>query len=87
MQALIPVTTRGIRLGQAHHNAKLTDARVRVVYELHELGGWSYVEIAKHFGVSKSCIAGLIQGRRRCAIADRYVLREIKSKGSHGHNA
>ncbi len=87
MQALIPVTERGIRIGQAHHNAKLTDAQVRTVYELRDVGGWTYQEIAEHFGVSKSCIAGLIQGRRRSSIADRYVLREIKPKGSHGHCA
>ncbi len=87
MQALIPVNTRGIPLGQAHHNAKLSDAQVQTVYELRDVGGWTYKEIAAHFGVSKSCIAGLIQGRRRGGIADRYVLRELRPKGSYVQHA
>ena len=50
--------------GEKHPRSKMTDHEVELVRELKD-AGLTYIEIAQKFEVSKSCIAGICQCRRR----------------------
>jgi DNA-binding NarL/FixJ family response regulator len=58
--------------GQRHPRAKLTDREVRLVLCLVE-AGMSYRVVAEKMEVSKSCIAGIAQGRRRVYYCERVM--------------
>lgn len=49
---LVAVNDRGYRLGEDHQNARLTDAEVEIVRQLHERG-MGYETLAEKFEVSK----------------------------------
>ena len=55
-------------VGQDHHRAKLTDHDVWLINEL-KAEGLSYRQIAIKFGVSRSTVESICQGRRRAHIA------------------
>ena len=62
---LVATNDRGMRIGESHQNAKLTDAEVDQVRDLHEFAGWGYCEIAAVYGVSKWSIARICRYQRR----------------------
>jgi hypothetical protein len=47
--------------GEQHVRAKLTEAQVREIRQLHATGQWSYGRLCIHFGVHKTTIALIIQ--------------------------
>ena len=71
MQKLIALNESDRRIGDSHPRAKLLDYEVEQVLALLD-AGLSYAEVARKFDVSKSCIAHIAGGRRRCqAVARR----------------
>lgn len=64
----VKVNERGRPVGDAHHFARMTDAEVDLVHELLD-AGLSYSAIAAKMDVSKSCVAHIAKGRRRCQTA------------------
>lgn len=72
------VNERGNLLGEAHQNAKLTDAQVEEIRTLYENGGTSYRLIARQFGVHRATIADCIKFRRRACTPDAYRTRVIE---------
>lgn len=56
---------RGIRVGEYHQNAVLSDKEVDQVRDLHEFAGWSYREISRAYKTSKSCIAEICRYEKR----------------------
>ena len=52
MQKTVAVNDAGLRIGEDHPNAKLTDAEVERIRSLHE-DGMSYDTLAEKFEVSK----------------------------------
>lgn len=67
---LIAVNDCGLRVGESHPKARLTDHEVDLVRSLF-FGGMSYLEIAKKFGVSKWSIARICRFERRTQVAVR----------------
>lgn len=65
MKKLVAFNERGRVVGQEHPRARLLDWEVDQVLELIE-AGLSYAQVAEKFGVSKSCVAHIASGRRRC---------------------
>lgn len=63
------VNDAGRVIGAAHHSAKLSDDDIALIHELHA-EGLSYAAIAAKFDegvrVSKSMVAAVITGKRRC---------------------
>lgn len=59
------INDRGLRIGESHHKAKLTNKEVDEVRDLHEILGWGYRKIAREYGVSKSCIAEICRYEKR----------------------
>lgn len=69
---LVPVDEHGLRIGQDHHRARLTDAEVDLVRELHE-AGMPYDALAKKFAVSKWSIGRICRYERRASTPARWV--------------
>jgi predicted DNA-binding protein (UPF0251 family) len=68
---IIQINERGLRIGDDHHNAKLTDAEVEFIRVMHE-GGLSYKKLADKFEVGKSTIADIVKFRRRGQMASGW---------------
>ncbi len=73
----VGVNDRGLRVGQDHQNAKLTDAEVELLLKLRaeDRAFWSYRLLAEKFEISKRSVRDYLTGRRRgqVAIAFRAV--------------
>jgi predicted DNA-binding protein (UPF0251 family) len=64
MKRTIGVNERGLRVGQDHPHATLTDGECELIRQLHE-EGMSYKKLADKFGVGKSTVADIVKCRRR----------------------
>lgn len=64
MEKLIAVNERGLRIGEDHQHAKLTDGEVELIRQLNE-GGMGYARIAMKFDISKSAVAAICRYERR----------------------
>lgn len=67
----IAFNASGRRVGDTHHNARLTDAEVQLVIELHG-EGLGYGTLAAKFEVSKSLIRDICKGRARWQLPARW---------------
>jgi len=74
MKRVVCVNAGGLRVGEDHQNAKLTDAEVDRIREMHEQG-IGYRRLAAMFEVSKTTIRLIVKCERRaqCAIASKVV--------------
>lgn len=61
---MIGTNEYGYRVGQSHHNARLTDHEVDILLALRD-EGWTYEALAQSFEVSKSTVAMIARGCRR----------------------
>lgn len=64
MARLVAINKRGVRLGEDHQNARLTNCEVDTIRDLYDQG-LSYKTLAKKFDVSKSTIAMIVRCERR----------------------
>lgn len=68
MKRTVRVNERGQRIGEGHHNATLTDAEVeRLIADRgpEEAPRMSLSMLASRYGLSKSGVKGILDGRRR----------------------
>ncbi len=75
MKRVVGVNERGIRVGQDHQNAKLTNAEVDLLLELHDQG-WGYRRLATKFEISKRTVRGYCDGSRRGQVPARWKVIE-----------
>lgn len=68
MRRTVAINGRGLRVGEDHQNAKLTNDEVELVRELHR-AGMSYKVLAAKFEVSKSLVAAICRWERRAEVA------------------
>lgn len=68
VKRLVGVNELGMRIGEDHHNAKLTDAEVEMIRLLHG-EGMSYTRLAAKFEIGKQTVADIIKFRRRGQVA------------------
>jgi hypothetical protein len=61
---VVRVNEAGLRIGEDHHNAKLTDADVEAMLQLRR-DGWGYRRLAAKFECSKRVVRDICAGRRR----------------------
>ena len=71
MKRVVAVNERGLRIGEDHRLAKLTNDEVDRLLELRD-EGWSYRQLANAFEISKSCARNICKGYRRCQCAAKY---------------
>lgn len=67
----IAINDIGRRVGDSHHNAKLTDSEVNLLLALHG-EGWGYRRLAAKFEMSKSHVRDIVKGRRRGQVATNW---------------
>jgi hypothetical protein len=65
----ISTNDRGYRIGESHHNSKLTDKEVEEIRDLHEFGNMPYRFIAREYGVCKTIVAEICRYEKRCQTA------------------
>lgn len=68
---IVAVNDIGRRIGQDHHNAKLTDADVELLLTMNE-EGWGYRRLAAKFEVSKSLTRDIIKCKLRGQSVARF---------------
>lgn len=68
---LVAVNERGIRIGEDHQRAKLSNASVELVRQLRE-GGMSYGMLAQKFEVGKATVYDICTFRRRAQVPSRW---------------
>lgn len=66
---LVGVGDYGVPVGEDHPGARLSNADVDRIRELHEESGFSYGVLAVMFNVHKQTIAAICQYRRRATAA------------------
>ena len=62
---IVKVNENGRRIGDDHHNARLTDHEVDALLNLRDQG-WSYGTLARKFEISKGAVRNICKGRTRC---------------------
>ena len=72
MLMIVGVNAAGLRVGEDHHNAKLTDAEVELVRKLHEEERMSYASLAEKFDVSRWCIGRICRYEWRAQTIARF---------------
>lgn len=77
---IVGVNDRGLRVGDSHHNARLTDGEVDLLLALRD-EGWSYQALADKFEISKSGARWICRGRNRCQVATKYKTVPIRCGG------
>lgn len=80
MHKTVAVNEAGLRIGEDHPNAELTDAEVELVRKLHEQG-LSYDDLAEKFGVSKWTIGRICRYERRAQTPAAYKQVHVPTPG------
>lgn len=62
---VIGLNAQGLRVGQYHQRAKITDAQVLRLHDL-RAQGWGYARLAAEFGISKRHVRNICSGKSRC---------------------
>jgi len=71
-KVFIAVDENGLRIGETHPNAKLTDAQVDLMRDLREVNGWTYDQLAEHFGVPYITVQKICTYQRRASTIARW---------------
>lgn len=71
MKRFVAVNERGLRVGEDHQNAELTNEEVERLRQLHD-SGLSYRALAEKFDVSKSLVAMICRHERRAQTASGW---------------
>jgi DNA invertase Pin-like site-specific DNA recombinase len=80
MSKLIAVNAQGLRIGEDHPNAKLTDGEVETIRQLNE-DGMNYKTIAEKFECSKSTVQMICQHIRRAQTVARFKAVHVPKVG------
>lgn len=72
VRRVIALNAAGMRIGETHHNATISDATVDQIRDLREDEGWTYARLAEHFGIGYSTIAKICTYERRAQTPERW---------------
>ncbi|WP_434516438.1 hypothetical protein AB6Q56_07450 [Dechloromonas sp. ARDL1] len=61
----VAVNEAGLRIGEDHHESKLTDSEIERIRSLHEDDGLGYGKIARIYEISKGAVAKICRYERR----------------------
>jgi hypothetical protein len=68
MHKTVAVNEAGLRIGEDHQRARLTDHEIELLLALRD-EGWGYGRLAEKFEISKSHARGICRGKCRCQCA------------------
>ncbi len=69
---------QGRRIGETHHNARISDALVDQIRDRHEDDGLGYWKLAREFNVSRSTVIKICRYQRRAQTAERWKTIRIR---------
>lgn len=69
---LVPVNEQGKRIGQHHHNAKISDEMIDKIREMHEEQGIGWRRLAKMLGMSVNTVKKICLYERRAQTPERW---------------
>lgn len=72
MKKVIAMNERGYRIGESHHNAKLSNAQIDEIFFLRDEKKLSFGEIAKRMNVSKATIFNAYHLIYRSQLATKF---------------
>ena len=82
---LVRVNENGRRIGEDHPAAKLTDADVDMIRDLHEANGMGYKKLAAKFRISKSQVRRICLYEDRAYSCDRVKALQVYAKQNAQH--
>lgn len=65
MSRLIGVNERGLRVGETHQRAKLTDRDIELFWQLRDVDGWGCKRLAAKFEISHQHAKRIFSGSQR----------------------
>lgn len=68
MQKALGINGNGLRVGQSHQRAKLTDREVDTIREMYEPKVCGYRRLARMFDVSRGTIRDIVKCKRRAQV-------------------
>lgn len=71
MTRVVATNGKGIRLGEDHQNAKLTNDEVDMMMRLRD-EGWGWAKLAEKFEISKRHVRDIAAGKKRCQTASKW---------------
>jgi ribosome-binding protein aMBF1 (putative translation factor) len=71
-KVFVAVDENGLRIGEAHPNAKLSDKEVDQIRDLREQAGWGYEQLATAYNVPKVTIQMICTYQRRASTIARW---------------
>lgn len=71
MRKVVAINDRGLRIGEDHQRAKLTNFEVELIRQMHRQG-LSYRTLAEKFEVSKRTIAAICRFERRSEVPTNW---------------
>jgi hypothetical protein len=71
-KVFIAVDENGLRIGETHPRAKLTDVQVDEMRDLREMKGWTYDQLAEHFSVPYITVQKICTYERRASTIARW---------------
>lgn len=71
-KVFVAVDENGLRIGETHPNAQLTDSEVDQIRDLHEKAGWSYAHLAEAYQAHKATIQKICTYQRRATTIARW---------------
>lgn len=75
---LVPVNELGKRIGEQHHNARISDEMVDKIRELHEDEGLGYRRISKLLGIKRQTVQKICNYERRAQTPTSW--KKVKDK-------
>lgn len=82
----VAVNDIGRRVGQDHHNAKLTDHDIDLLFALRD-AGWGYKRLAAKFEISKRHVRDVLAGKRRGQAVAGFRSAGARKAEKSGHSA
>ena len=77
---LVACNDRGIRIGENHHNATLSDHEVELIRQLYEEHGLSMAELSRKFEVTRRTIRLIVSYRSRGQTPMSFKLMTVMAK-------
>lgn len=69
---IVAYNEQGLRIGQSHHNATISDELVDKIRELHEDYGWGYKAICSRLRLSLTAVRKICTYERRAQTPSRW---------------
>jgi DNA invertase Pin-like site-specific DNA recombinase len=76
----VAINDKGKRIGEGHHNSKLSDHEVDLMRELREEHGLRTCELMRKFEVSRTLVKRICRYEIRCQTPDRWKVVEVTDR-------